>query len=316
MSCPTGNSGDLCHPALVYATPDEFLTTAVPFLRDGVAAREAALVVTSARNVSALTDALGETTAFVQFHAAETFLTTPWRALVSYRRWIDRRSAGGRRVRVIGEPFAPRRSAAAAREWTRYESLLNTAFAALPLTILCPYDASALDPRIVEDARRTHPALLSPDQRLVASADYADVRTISTQLDRIALEPPRAPVAEHALARDLRDARRFVAGQAAAAGVATLRIEDVAFAAHEVAANACTHGGGDAVLRTWSDAGEFLCEISDRGAGMADALAGSTEPAIAQPNGRGLWLARQLCDLVQVRTGAGGTVVRLHVTLP
>ena len=28
--------------------------------------------------------------------------------------------------------------------------------------------------------------------------------------------------------------------------------------------------------------------------------------------GRGVWLANQLCDLVQIRSGAAGTVVRLH----
>jgi anti-sigma regulatory factor (Ser/Thr protein kinase) len=32
--------------------------------------------------------------------------------------------------------------------------------------------------------------------------------------------------------------------------------------------------------------------------------------------GRGLWLANQLCDLVQIRSGARGTVVRLHMRLP
>ena len=32
------------------------------------------------------------------------------------------------------------------------------------------------------------------------------------------------------------------------------------------------------------------------------------------PAARGLWLANRLCDLVQVRSGEQGTVVRLHVT--
>ncbi|HYJ77750.1 MAG TPA: sensor histidine kinase, partial [Actinomycetes bacterium] len=32
--------------------------------------------------------------------------------------------------------------------------------------------------------------------------------------------------------------------------------------------------------------------------------------------GRGLWLANQLCNLVQIRSGAAGTTVRLHARLP
>ena len=36
-------------------------------------------------------------------------------------------------------------------------------------------------------------------------------------------------------------------------------------------------------------------------------------PDISQEGGRGLWLANQLCDLVKIRSGERGTVVRLHV---
>jgi len=45
-------------------------------------------------------------------------------------------------------------------------------------------------------------------------------------------------------------------------------------------------------------------------------LAGRVRPSVAQPNGRGLWLVNQLCDLVQLRTLADGTVVRVHQHLP
>lgn len=317
MSSHAGHPADLCHPALVYASAEQFLAVTVPFLREGLQRGEQALAVTSSRNIGWLREALGDDAARVDFHPADTWLTTPWRALVAYRRWVERHTAGrdDARVRVIGEPFAPQRTPAAVREWTRYEGLLNVAFADMPLSILCPYDANALPAAIVADALRTHPQVLQSSQQLFASPDYADVRDLSAEIDRIAMEPSRAPVAERPLGDDLRGIRSFVAAQAQHAGVEDARITDVTLAAHEVAANACTHGGGRAVLRTWTDAREFLCEIVDRGAGMADPLAGNVEPEAEQPSGRGLWLARQLCDLVQVRTGADGTVVRLHVTL-
>jgi hypothetical protein len=38
-------------------------------------------------------------------------------------------------------------------------------------------------------------------------------------------------------------------------------------------------------------------------------------PTSRQLHGRGLWLVQQLCDLVQVRTQPGGTVVRVQVPL-
>jgi anti-sigma regulatory factor (Ser/Thr protein kinase) len=38
-------------------------------------------------------------------------------------------------------------------------------------------------------------------------------------------------------------------------------------------------------------------------------------PTSRQLHGRGLWLVQQLCDLVQVRTEPGSTVVRVKVPL-
>ena len=36
-------------------------------------------------------------------------------------------------------------------------------------------------------------------------------------------------------------------------------------------------------------------------------------PAADGEGGRGVWIANQLCDLVQVRSGEDGSVVRLHL---
>jgi hypothetical protein len=44
-------------------------------------------------------------------------------------------------------------------------------------------------------------------------------------------------------------------------------------------------------------------------------MAGRERPAVDRDGGRGLWMANQLCDLVQLRTFATGAVVRLHLYL-
>jgi hypothetical protein len=36
-------------------------------------------------------------------------------------------------------------------------------------------------------------------------------------------------------------------------------------------------------------------------------------PRDDEPSGRGVWMANQLCDLVQIRTYADGNAVRLHM---
>ena len=42
-------------------------------------------------------------------------------------------------------------------------------------------------------------------------------------------------------------------------------------------------------------------------------LAGRKRPSSTQEGGHGLWLANQLSDLVQLRTFATGSVVRVHM---
>lgn len=305
---------DLVHPALVYSSDEDFLATNIPFLREGLGAGERTLAVTSRRNIGLLTDALGGDAAPVDFHEARDWLTTPWRALLAYRRYVNRHAGNDMRVRVIGEPFAPERTSAAAIEWTRYESMINIAFADLPLTILCPYDTRTLPAAVVDHALRTHPVVMD-EAGIAPSPDFVDTRAFSAELDRIGLEEAPSRVAELPLNGSLDDVRRFVVEEARRAGVASDVLPDLTLAAHEIVTNARTHGRGRGVVRTWTAEQEFVCEVADTGPGMEDPLVGHVEPGEARTGGRGLWLARHLCDLVQVRSGPAGTVVRLHVAL-
>jgi hypothetical protein len=55
-----------------------------------------------------------------------------------------------------------------------------------------------------------------------------------------------------------------------------------------------------------------ICEVSDGGA-IVEPMAGREPPPDGHLGGQGLWLCNQLCDLVQIRSFAGGAVVRLHM---
>jgi hypothetical protein len=46
---------------------------------------------------------------------------------------------------------------------------------------------------------------------------------------------------------------------------------------------------------------------------LRDALTGRIRPALDAQNGRGVWFANTMCDLVQIRSQADGTVVRVRV---
>jgi anti-sigma regulatory factor (Ser/Thr protein kinase) len=86
-------------------------------------------------------------------------------------------------------------------------------------------------------------------------------------------------------------------------------------AVNEVATNSIRHGGGVGAARVWRADGAIVCEIADAGR-IEDPLVGRRRPDAGTIGGRGLWIANQLCELVQMRTFAAGTVVRLHMRLP
>jgi anti-sigma regulatory factor (Ser/Thr protein kinase) len=89
---------------------------------------------------------------------------------------------------------------------------------------------------------------------------------------------------------------------------------DRVLAVSEVAANSVRHAGGRGVLRIWLQDGALICDVRDDGR-IVDPLVGRRRPEGGQIGGYGLWLANQLCELVQIRAFADGGAVRLHKRL-
>ena len=201
-------------------------------------------------------------------------------------------------VRGVGEPLWGGRSADEVVECEIHESLLNLAFAdADALHIVCPYDAATLPADVVSRATSTH-----------GSEPAAGNGALSAPM-----RP--APIGAHTRtfrAVDIRALRHELSDLAVHVGLRTSRTEDLVLAANEIATNSIRHGGGAGTLLAWIDGDAVVCEISDEGQ-ITDPLVGRRRPPADAAGGRGLWLAQQLCDLVQVRSDAQGTVVRLRM---
>jgi anti-sigma regulatory factor (Ser/Thr protein kinase) len=310
---PSGRgSAGFCHEALLYRGSEAFLEGTVPFLRAGAQAADAMLVVVSAAKIEQLREALGADAAAVTFADMDQVGGNPARIIPAWRDFVDVNP--GRRLRGIGEPIWAGRSADELVECQRHEALLNLAFADTEaFTLLCPYDVGALDPAVVERAHETHPMVVQGASGF-PSASYVDVATVAGPF----AEPlPDAPDDAQALAFDaatLVAVRQHVGDRAVAAGLSVERAGDLVVAVNEVTTNSIVHGGGHGVLRTWADDDVVTCEISDGGA-ITEPLAGRRRPSNGRVGGHGLWLVNQLCDLVQIRAFASGSVVRLHMRL-
>jgi anti-sigma regulatory factor (Ser/Thr protein kinase) len=293
------------HEALFYEGEDALVDGLLPFLRDGIAAREPTLVVLDAGKNARMRRALSGDADHVQFADMAVVGANPGRIIPAWRDFVD--AHPGRPLRGVGEPLWAERGAAEMSECHRHEALLNVAFADSPgFWLVCPYDIATLDPVDVERARVTHPHVSAGESHY--PGDEAHAAPFAEPL----LPPASEPISVAFDADSLGALRRKVADRARAAGLGAERAYDLLIAVSELAGNSVRHGGGRGVLELWGDGDTLLCEVRDAGT-IEPPLAGRERPSGGQVGGYGLWLANQLCDLVQVRVLPGGSTVRLHM---
>jgi len=292
---------------LIYEGADEYLAGTVPFLWAALEAEEQALVAVGREKADLLEAELGGDARWVHFVAMEEVGRNPASLIPLWRNFVD--ESDGRPVRGIAEPAWRDRGPAVLEECHRHEALLNLAFASDPvLSLLCPYDSSSLPAEAIERVAVSH-RHVERDGKAEAS------RAFDPAMDCFAgeLSPPASVPATLTFGlAELREVRDQVANAAQGAGMDPRGVADLVIAASELAANSVMHGGGTGTLRLWCDNGTLLAEVEDRGR-IEEPLVGRLRPGITQEGGRGLWLANRLCDLVQIRSGEGGTKVRLHV---
>lgn len=306
------------HEAVLYDDEPQFLDVTSRFVLAGLEADEPVLVVLPAQKVAALRDCLGRAAAAeVCFADMGDVGRNPARIIPAWRDFVKVHGAdAGRRVRGIGEPIFAERSSAALVESQIHEALLDVAFADDPaFELLCPYDRT-LGPGVIEEAHRSHRRVHGNGGSAAGAGAFDPTSAVV-----FGREWPLSPVPASAATmsfgdgdgatNDISAVRAFVADRVVSL-VDAHRLFELTLAASELAANSVRHGGGAGAIAVWHDAERVCCEVRDAGS-ITDPLAGRLAPATDRSGGRGLWMANQLCDLVQIRSGPYGTVVRLHL---
>lgn len=303
------------HEALFYEGLDDLVARAVPFIREGLEAQEPVAVAMVSEKIDALRDSLGSDRDSVAFIDMARVGRNPARLLPAFHRFVDERGTPGKKVRGVGEPIWSGRSSHELVECHLHEALLNVAFSpSEPVHLLCPYDVGALGDAVIHEARCSHPHVAENGSDS-PSREYRGEVDVASPFD-LPLPPPTAPAEVLSFeAGTLHEVRELVSRSASRVGLGLSATTDLVLAVNELALNSVAHGGGNGVLRVWRDDGALVCEVRDRGR-LTDPLAGRRLPPAASPDGRGLWLVNQLCDLVQIRSAAGaGTVVRVLMSL-
>ena len=302
------------HEALLYRGPDELGLNLLPILRGAIDAGEAVLVALDMEAVGRLRDALGRASSRVAFVDMRNLGRNPARILPLWRAFASANTSAGRGALGVGEPVWPGRTDEELEECELHESLLNVAFAGGPAwRLVCPYDVAHLSEGEIRIAFDTHPIVPG----FPASADPVRLTNVPQRF-HTPLGEPTVPV-DHVVpfegAQSLAGIRAMVSAHALEAGLDRDRAGDMVLAVSEVAANSVRYGGGGGTLRIWRTRAAFVLEVSGRGR-IHDPLVGRSTPEPLAEGRRGMWLANQLSDLVQVRSLDEGVVVRLHATLP
>ncbi|RZT88852.1 anti-sigma regulatory factor (Ser/Thr protein kinase) [Pseudonocardia sediminis] len=202
--------------------------------------------------------------------------------------------------------------------WTRLDVALDRVLDGLPVTMLCCFPDR---PGARDVAATLHDALLV-DGGEVPSTSRRDPR------DLLAEHPqaPPADLGEPLFEMDvdlaaLGTLRRTVHTEATLSGLGPSRTSDLVLALNEIATNGVEHGSGLPRLRLWRGPEGLTGEVADSGRTRLP-FPGMLAPPPAGVRGRGLWLASELTDVLQVWTAdddpdcPAGTVVRVLMTPP
>ena len=309
--------GRYTHDALFFDSPGQLTDVAVPFLLEGLAAGEAAVVATSTGTANLLRQAVDGDPRVHVIERGDVYRARTPTAITTFRRLAEQHAADGvKRVRVVGEvDFGP--TERDWLEWQRYESVINDALAEWPLWGLCVFDTQRLPAPLIESALRTHSTLVTdgdraPNPEFADPADY--LRSLPVPGEPLEDTAPRLAAPD---VSDFIGLRHAVAAELDRVPAPRDAVEDFLLAVDEMTSNAMRHGGPPVSLRLWVADDRIVCTISDHGPGWDDPFAGYG-PAHGEDlsrGGMGLWLARQLCDHVDISSDGAGARVRLTLRM-
>ena len=306
------SDGSFVHRAFLYRTQQEYRDHLLTFIRDAVQAHQAVLVAVPAPNLAVLAEGLNGLAASVVMTDMSEAGRNPGRILGEVlSKSVDKHRA--KPVRMISEHVWPSRSDTEYPACVQHEALLNRAFTGRDVTVVCPYDLSQLDPEVIADARRTHPALW---QNGIVDHDnpaYAPEAMLASY-NRPLLSDPSAVKYTARNLSDLSGARAFAGAYAQWFGLSPDQTADLQLIASELTTASLTHVGGTCRLALWRQDSHVVCEARDDGC-LDDPLAGRRPYGSDSDRGCGLYVVNALADLVRTHTTADETTIQAYLRL-
>jgi anti-sigma regulatory factor (Ser/Thr protein kinase) len=294
------------HSALVYDSDRELVEHVVPYLEGAIDEGSPAVAVLNRGSWAIVREALGDKAGEVSYTNADDFYVRPIRAVAAYDATLrSHAAAGATDVRVVGEiSFGP--TAQEWEDWAGYEAILNRALSHHAASVMCTYDTRVLPDRLIDVAHRTHPHVVTdePTNHSRFEEPEAFVAALTPRLGDVRGLPTLEPC------ENVEVFRGRLGTVLSNAGVPPEQSLAMVVAAGEAFVNAARHGGGPRELRAGTAGGWFVCEVSDDGPGLDNALAGYLPPTDGRLDA-GLWIARQLVSRLDLIPRQPGLTARL-----
>jgi anti-sigma regulatory factor (Ser/Thr protein kinase) len=307
---PTGGADPFRHLAVSYRDTDGLVETLGPMLDAALRRGDVVLAAVDELVRAVIEQRLGDRVSGIVFgEPAQPYTWSGQTTAARRAATLREMTADGRAALVLSDSSA----VGAPDVWNVVDASSNLALRGLPVTLVCLCDAL----RGTGDAERflywNHPELFqgataSPNPRY-RTPDQ--VLTAMPAPPAPALGPPDHEMA-FASASALRDVRRSTRARGEEAGLGEDAIEGLVLAVGELASNCVEHGPGHGTLSWWSAPDRLVAQIDDPGR-MTTTTPGLRCPETRSVRGRGVWLARQLTDVLHLWTGLDGTHVRLEI---
>jgi anti-sigma regulatory factor (Ser/Thr protein kinase) len=316
---PHSSDGAFVHAALIIDSDESLRNRLMPALRRSLADDVPVTMVVSPDTERLVRADLGERGDRMHWHRPDAFYQRLGFAFEGFRRFLAAHHAAGQRVHVVAEPdvttgIDPAGPVDRAAAYLSYEAACNQVFARYGCPVTCLWDSRRHPTVIIENVRSLHNHEITEtgdtlNTGYVPPADYLAGR------NDIPLPPlPPAPDLDVALSyRDeLGPLRAAVQSWAELRSFTPVATDDVVIAVGEVATNGLVHGAPPVRVRGWHTGGTLVIQVDDAGGRPLPPTAGYLPPSTRPEDQRGMWLARQLADVITAHTGAGVTSVRLH----
>ena len=308
---PATREDDAPHAVALYDSEESLGARVVPYLREGLDRGETVVAVVSDAAEQIVRSALGGDADRVQWRAGEVSYHRLGAMFEGFRQFLADQRAAGARMRLLTENDVgggPDRLGA----YLRNEAMTNEVYRPYGFPWACLYDRRAHTEETLRQVREVHPRLLEPGGGSIRSSEYVTPGDFVARGARLLPVPAVVELdLELTGPGELVTLRRLLARWVGGHGVKADDADDVLIAVSEAVTNALQHGAPPVRVQAFTLGGAARVRVHDPGSAAVFATAGYHRPDTAGGSGIGLWVARQLADVVTTHTDTTGTTVEL-----